>query len=353
MRDEQRRKCSDAEGEPGWMCNCLALTLLVLAVTLGPYVLTALAATKTYILHDELFSVSFANEQEGWVCGDWGSILHTGDGGNTWEPQVSGTESTLSSIFFINPLNGWAVGNEGTILHTKDGGRSWASQESPVPFFHSDVFFVSPSKGWIASEMTHILYTENGGETWRVQFEDTIYNLAAISFSDEKHGWAVGEYGFIYHTNDGGRNWIHQAGYFRVSDETGDINTGVTLFDVIAMDVETGIAVGADGVVTRTTDGGATWEKLEGDIPPALFFGMATDEAGALVIGGKGVSLFSLDMGETWAQIQMNPSMTYRWLYGFDSPGSGRFVAVGEEGAIYLGQLPKQWSRVNYHFSTR
>ena len=47
------------------------------------------------------------------------------------------------------------------------------------------------------------------------------YNLVAISFSDEKHGWTVGEYGFTYHTDDGGSNWVHQAGYFRISDETG------------------------------------------------------------------------------------------------------------------------------------
>ena len=114
--------------------------------------------------------------------------------------------------------------------------------------------------------MTHILSTEDGGATWHVQFQDEIYNLSAISFSDGQHGWAVGEYGFTYRTNDGGRSWVQTRRYFRVSDETGDIETGVTLFDVMAIDTDFGIAVGSDGVVTpnhRTGEyPGTGWERI-------------------------------------------------------------------------------------------
>ena len=326
----------------------LALLVLLTILLLGLIDPTIMSASETYDRHDDLFAVSFPNEKEGWACGAWGVIWHTRDGGRTWKAQKSETDSTLSSIFFIDPQTGWAVGNEGTILHTSDGGQNWARQESPVTFFHRDVFFVTPSTGWIASEKTHILTTKDGGKTWQVQFSDEAYNLVAIAFSDEKHGWTVGEYGFTYHTDDGGNNWVHQAGYFRVSDETGDIETGVFLFDVVALDAKTGVAVGADGVVTRTEDGGKTWNRLDAGIPKALFFGAAYDGMDTIVIGGKGAYLYSTDRGQSWEEILLSPPMAYRWLYGFDEIGAGRFAAVGEEGAIYLSTSPGSLQRINY-----
>ena len=65
---------------------------------------------KQQELYDDLFSVSFPTEKEGWACGRWGTILHTADGGKTWIRQNSGTDFTLSSIYFVDSKNGWAVG---------------------------------------------------------------------------------------------------------------------------------------------------------------------------------------------------------------------------------------------------
>lgn len=337
-----------ARGNVARVSKSLAIVLAVTILRTGLFDSPILSASERYKLHDELFSVSFVNEKEGWACGDWGVIWHTGDGGRTWESQESDTDSTLSAIFFLDAQHGWAVGNNGTIVHTADGGRNWTRQQSPVHLFHRDVFFVTPSKGWIASEKTHILYTEDSGETWQIQFNDDVYNLTSISFSDENHGWTAGEYGFTYHTEDGGENWEHQAGYFRVNDETGDIDTGVTLFDVIGLDALTGLAVGADGVVTKTGDGGKTWNRLDGDFPKIPFFGAAYDGKDAIVIGGKGAYLYSPDKGQTWKELVLRPSMSYRWLYGFDAIGTGRFVGVGEEGAIYVGALPDPFTRIGY-----
>jgi photosystem II stability/assembly factor-like uncharacterized protein len=200
----------------------------------------------------------------------------------------------------------------------------------------------------VVSEKTHILYTEDSGETWQVQFKDDVYNLMAIAFSDEEHGWTVGEYGFTYHTEDGGKKWEHQAGYFRVNDDTGDIDTGVTLFDVVAFDTMRGLAVGADGVVTKTGDGGHTWSRVASGLTTAPFFGAAYDGADTVVVGGKGAYLYSSDTGQTWKEAVLSPPMAYRWLYGFDAPGTGRFVGVGEEGALYVGELPDALRRVHY-----
>ena len=60
-------------------------------------------------------SFYFASTQIGWYTYD-NQIYISTNGGNTWAPQNSNTNNTLTDIFFINSNLGWAVGANGTIL---------------------------------------------------------------------------------------------------------------------------------------------------------------------------------------------------------------------------------------------
>ena len=284
---------------------------------------------------DDLLGVSFPNAKEGWVCGRWGVVLHTADEGITWVRQNSGTDYSLTSISFVDAKNGWAVGDEGTIIHTEDGGTTWIKQKSPVPYYLMGVRFVSPMKGWIVTERTHILHTENGGKTWKVQFHDQDYILKSVSFANSQVGWTVGEYGFTYHTRDGGKTWKQQAGFYGISAETDEIEGGNFLFSVTAVSPQIAWAVGIDGHVTKTADGGKTWEKVSTKAPRTQLFCVAADKGGTIAIGGKGTFLVSKDDGKTWHFPRFDPSQTYGWLYGVASRGSLGFVAVGKDGFIY------------------
>jgi hypothetical protein len=55
-----------------------------------------------------------------------------------------------------------------------------------------------------------ILHTRNGGTQWEAQRQGSP-GLNAIAFSDERHGWAVGEQGTILRTDDGGQHWCPAA----------------------------------------------------------------------------------------------------------------------------------------------
>jgi photosystem II stability/assembly factor-like uncharacterized protein len=325
------------------------LRTLAAALAAGLLVFGTLHAGPTkWPLHDDLLSVDFPDEGHGFACGRFGTILHTSDGGATWTSQKSGTDLTLTSIDFVDSKTGWAVGNEGTILHTRDGGQEWLKQESPVPYCHMGVCFVTDQKGWIASEDTHILYTEDGGKTWTVQFRDEGYILKSISFRDELHGWAVGEYGYIYHTETGGRDWKKQGGYFEIDDYTGALEAEGLLFEAVAVDQKTAWAVGIDGHVTRTDDGGGLWTEVATGAPATQLFTIAYDGADTIVVGGKGICLFSRDRGRTWEKARLEPHIEYSWLSGIAASGVSRFVAVGEDGAIYRSADAGLWQRVDY-----
>lgn len=331
-----------------WKQKC---RYLLLALIIGWGVMLGIADAQEKFL-DDLLSVHFSDETDGWVCGRRGTVLHTTDGGKTWQRQNSGVHITLTSIFFADSQNGWAVGDGGTIIHTGDGGNTWKKQTSPVSFYLMGVCFVSPLKGWVVTEQTHILVTEDGGENWRIQFTDGDYILKSISFCDSQNGWAVGEYGFTYHTRNGGVTWENQYGHFGFSDETGEIEAGSFLFDVKAIDPQRAWAVGIDGLVIRTIDGGATWERVHtganaGGRKRALLC-VDGNKEGTLMIGGKGVFLVSSDEGETWKTSEFLPPVTYGWVYGISQSGKNNFFTVGWGGAIYKNASEISWQRVTY-----
>jgi photosystem II stability/assembly factor-like uncharacterized protein len=334
--------------------SLISVLLILIALLFSPPVFSTDSAPRgsaAVRLHQDLLSVSFPTEKEGWTCGRWGTILHTGDGGETWGIQESGVEYTLSSISFVDQKHGWAVGDRGTVVSTVDGGKTWTKQKSPVPYFLMGVHFVDVRQGWIVTEKTHILYTENGGSTWTIQFKDGDYIFKAVSFADQKNGWAVGEYGLIYHTSDGGKTWEKQAGGLGFSEETGEILAGSILFDVFAISPGSAWVAGIDGYVAKTENGGKTWQQITGGIPNRHIFCIRGDKARTLLIGGKRFFLASFDNGQSWHSSKFEPPIKYSWIYRVTSRGNAGYVAVGAGGAIYVssGTGPKTlWRKITY-----
>jgi photosystem II stability/assembly factor-like uncharacterized protein len=79
--------------------------------------------------------------------------------------------------------------------------------------------------------------------------------LNQVSCVDANNGMAVGDNGTILRTTDGGNNWIIQS--------IGITNNGALngLFGVSFVDTNTGTMVGDKEMILRTTDGGANWER--------------------------------------------------------------------------------------------
>jgi photosystem II stability/assembly factor-like uncharacterized protein len=211
------------------------------------------------------------------------------------------------------------------------------------------VQFVNAKKGWVAAERTTILATDDGGTTWRVQFKDQDFILRGLSFCDEKNGWAVGEYGFIYHTENGGVTWKKQAGEFKFSEATGEMEGGNFLFDVLAIDPRTAWVVGIDGYAAKSVDGGASWQKVTNGLPKTHLFGITTDGRSRILIGGNAFLVTSLDGGKTFETAKVEPRITYGWIYRISPRGKEGFVAVGKGGWIYLGdKAGASWQRAVY-----
>ena len=126
--------------------------------------------------------------RSGWAVGDKGTILHTEDGGQSWEAQSSGTTNDLRSIFGTSDgAQLWAVGDKGTILHyTAQAGR-WEEQSSGATDGLSSIFGTNDGAqlwavgGSLFGSGTILHYMARAGR-WEAQRSGTTAGLFSVTF---------------------------------------------------------------------------------------------------------------------------------------------------------------------------
>lgn len=155
-----------------------------------------------------LNGVASAGDRDCWITTER-EIWHSGNGGATWAIQPSGFVNYLEGLFFLNVQTGWVGADSGRVLHTTDGGQSWNVQAVlPDGSVVGDILFVDSSNGWIAGSDSAIFRTMDGGQTWNEQFVASYSYPRRISFADVNNGLVVGGLGgSVYRTADGGQSW--------------------------------------------------------------------------------------------------------------------------------------------------
>ena len=291
-------------------------------------------ATQVSGTTQTLNDVTFVNENYGWAVGNYGTMLHTTNGGTTWTAQTSGSGSWLYGVFFINSNLGWEVGNNGTIIHTTDGGTSWSGQSSGTTWTLNGVTFIDANYGWavggddMLNQACVIVRTTNGGASWSEQTSGTTKRLYSVDFISANIGWAVGQEGTILHTTDGGTTWIPQTS-----------GTGAWLYRVTFVDANSGWAVGGGGAIVHTTNGGTTWITQTSSTGAELYGVTFVNANNGWAVGWSGIIIHTTDGGTTWTA---QSSGTSQSLNGIASIGSNNVWTVGDEGTIlrYNDGLP-------------
>lgn len=62
----------------------------------------------------------------------------------------------------------------------------------------------------VVGERGHIAYSDDNGVSWQQADVPTREMLNAVYFADQEIGWAVGYDGLVLHTRDGGKSWVIQ-----------------------------------------------------------------------------------------------------------------------------------------------
>lgn len=163
--------------------------------------------------------------------------------------------------------------------------------------------------------------------TWQRVAAGTRATLTGVGFAPgdaAKVGWAVGHEAALLATTDGGLTWAVQNAAVDVQD---------SFLDVIAINRERVIAIGAYGLFVETNDGGKTWAKrkiLEDD---AHLNRISHGAAGDLFIAGEhGTLLRSTDEGKSWKPLSAPYDGSF---YGVVAPAEHTLLAYGLEGRVF------------------
>ncbi len=186
------------------------------------------------------------------------------DGGATWTELHSGGSLAegMYGMSWFNDGSGVLVGEragEDVIYLTDDGGVTrnevWWNVKS-AQFNHVSFAPGQAKFGVIVSDDNAFFYTNDGGETWTQGTEDlvsTSNDLEKVCMLDAMTAWAVGDNGTIAKTTDGGANWFQQPSW----------TTAIELMDVYFNPLNGhGFIGGNDQTAMHSKDGGVTWEDM-------------------------------------------------------------------------------------------
>ena len=137
-----------------------------------------------------------------------------------------------------------------------------------------------------------------------IPFDDAA--IRAVQFIDQSEGWAVGDDGVIWHSINGGANWERQKSGTRASLRSVHFLTPYTGWAVGR--VETANNGGSVGVMLKTTDGGMRWEEVGLNVLPGLHSVHFFDEKNGFICGDSSGAfpsgMFSTaDGGHTWRHV--------------------------------------------------
>jgi photosystem II stability/assembly factor-like uncharacterized protein len=199
------------------------------------------------------------------------------------EPSVVGQWDSLFGVAFGAAGNPVVVGAKGTLLESHDDGKTWTRRQLGDPVEPRDLY--------------------------------------SVRFApDGKTGWIVGENGTIFRTKDAGRDWEKQQSPVKDS-----------LFKVAVMSADAACAVGANGILLCTENGGSTW--VVNHFMDFTFFDVAfTPKSGAWAVGDYKTVVFSSDNGKHW-QLQSGGKRVFteppNFAVAFSPLGDGLLAALG------------------------
>ncbi len=259
------------------------------------------------------------------AVGNAGAVVRTADAGASWAIRTSSTSFNLNDVWWASSSVVYAVGHGGTVMRSTDAGLNW-TRLTNVPTSHNlfGTWWIGTSHGWAVGSNGVILRTGDGGATW-TSANPTSSQLNSVSFADTLRGWAVSETGVIVGTRDGGRSW------YLVQPAV----TGQSLRAVWRASDTAAWSVGQNGTVASTS---ATTDSLQWNL---MNVGAANDLDGLHVIApatayavgnnGNGLVLKSTDGGATWSPQVSNSVQALKDVWFVDAM---RGWAVGAAGRI-------------------
>lgn len=311
-----------------------------------------------------LTHLAMMDETSGWAVEAGGRLVHTGDGGVTWQDITPPQGQYHAGGFFaLDDVVAWATPDQdcgptdcagqltsAIVWRTIDGGRTWQAGQ-PFSLADADGFtaiiayndpvalqFLDAHNGWLLVTVNDQMFqshyrlyrTADGGVAWERLLDRSngplFCSLFGLGFVDQQNGWlgsnCVGlgvqdELWDVYQTQDGGRAWSEArllppadlpAGFDQYPSECGASQAAIIPPGAVGLQMDCALYDKSSGYTPYhfyylTADGGQTWRawRMTGAVD---FLNLDLGwRLTANATGGYDLE-HSRDRGLTWAAIK-------------------------------------------------
>lgn len=278
------------------------------------------------IAHDSLFDLCFYKEH-GFAVGQNGLVLESSDGGQHWQKNTGLT--TKSALLGVDCLNDKyvAVGQEGSLfLYQKS---QWSDIDTGTDQRLFSVTLNEEGLGFAVGGFGTIIKTIDGGKNWQtlqpnweLLLNDFVEpHLYDVSIGENGMVTIVGEFEIVLRSTDMGESWkiVHK----------GDSS----LFSLHFSDASLGYAVGQNGRVIKTQNGGESWEPIETNNTSNLLSVLALP-TGEVLITGIRTLLVSTDGARSWSQVNYS-DVSVGWYNGIAMTDKKLTERNSTQGNVY------------------
>ncbi|HQQ63261.1 MAG TPA: YCF48-related protein [Pseudomonadales bacterium] len=173
----------------------------------------AKAAITSDTVANPLMDVWFRDDKTGFAVGAFGEFLKTTDGGLTWASIGDRLENSERN--HLNAITGlgnvmYIVGEAGKLYRSTDGGQKWALL--PSPDSENGSFFavnIIDAEHVIIGGLRGAIYrSSDNGNSWKQVPEDLHKNMNCIFFAGNDTVLAVGNDGALLRSRDGGLTFM-------------------------------------------------------------------------------------------------------------------------------------------------
>ena len=241
-----------------------------------------------------------------------GDVLGAGvthDGGATWE-QTIGFRNYQDNDITFDPTDRdtlW-IGTLGGPYKSTDGARHWIVKRDGMP---------PPSKTTISAPIERVIFDPNDAST-----------LLAVGGNHRHMGYGktgITRWGAVWKSSDGGDHWKAIATIDDAAVGGAEDGTGVMINDIAFAAGSSSIvyACSDEFGVYRSTDGGATWGRINQGLPNTKAWSIALHPRDPKVLwvalGGGGGIYKSIDGGDRWQSasagiVDLAPNTVFRTI---------------------------------------
>lgn len=219
----------------------------------------------------------------GFIFTEDGSIEITEDFGQTWSTETFGMPALINDAVWLDDEILFAVGDEGSIL-IYENGEFTAVEYAGENDLHGIVRLDANTAIAVGASGTALSIDRNHSvEAIDTGIDDDLNSVAKTGTIVV----AVGNNGRVLRSTNGGSSW-----------EAHSLGTDADFLSVAFNDSQVGFLAGTEGAVFKTGDSGSTWGEQEVPTTEDLNSVIVVDDQRAYVAGANGAAFFTNSGGQ-------------------------------------------------------